>query len=159
MTKKPNYGLQKFTAGCLALVALLFFVSVGCSMSQMPRGEKHTGQVTVRWCNGMAFEFKRPNGEIFEMAFDPSYLGPQIKVDDVLSDLVYTDQKDHRAFFVKAMLLSEAAAPEPSDMMLYSGQSYVCWGSGPCNVSPVKAYYRWKDGGYRDKPEPAKAKH
>lgn len=157
--KKPSYGLQKFTAGGLALTAGLFFTSVGCSVTQMSSGEKHTGPVTVRSEYGRGFEFKRPNGEIFEMAFSPDYLGPQIAIGDQLSDLTYTDEKNHLAFFVKATLVSESPK---ADKILYQS-IYTGWtscnGDGVCqSQNGGRPMYLWKDGGYHDKPQPTKEK-
>lgn len=156
--------MQKWTAGCLLGMALLVFVSAGCFVGSVA-GEKHTGPVTVRNDAASelgAFEFIRPNGEIFEMLFDPHYLEPQIHKGDVLSDLVYTDQKYHQEFFVKATLVKEfIAPPEPVvDEVLYRSvgiPDYSCTGNGGC-VQLLK-FYRWKDGGYRDKPESPRRAH
>lgn len=157
--------MTKFTAACLLGTALLVFVSAGCFVGTMS-GEKHTGPVTVRNDDSSrgAFEFIRANGELFEMSFDPHHLGPQIHKGDSLGDLVYSDEKDHEAFFVKAVLLHEYIAPPspPLDSkVLYESQSvqYTCWGSGNCaqyNSSTNAKFYRWSDGGYREKPEPKK---
>lgn len=156
--------MQKFTAGCLLGVAFLFFTSAACFIGNGSLGEKHVGQVTVRNEGGSGlFEFIRPSGEFFEMKFDPHYLAPNIHKGDVLADLVYTDQKNHEEFFIKATLVSEASKKPTSAKMLYERSTWynglVCNGSS-CEVQPspepTTEFYLWKDGGYREKPEPKK---
>lgn len=159
--------MSKWIAGCLLGTALMVFLSIGCGFgSDLTRGEKHTGPVTVRHGNDQAsvFEFIRPNKEFFEMRFSPFEMGPTIKDGDQLSDLVYTDLKNHYQSFVKATLLLEAPTPEPvqhEDKVLYTADSAITWcGNGMCSMSQGLAskFYRWSDGGYREKPEPKKSK-
>lgn len=159
--------MSKWIAGCLLGTALLVFLSIGCGFgSDLTRGEKHTGPVTVRQGDrrGDSFEFIRPNKEFFEMRFYPNGLGPGIKDGDQLRDLVYTDAKDHYQFFVKATLLLEAPTPEPTpraDAVLYTAANGVTWCSNTnCQVDQGigTKFYRWLDGGYHEKPEPKKSK-
>lgn len=120
--------MSKFIAFCLLAVVCLVFITVGCGFVQSGSGDgTHTGYVTVRktdnhgcfyssngWtiCNGGVdgrhYEFIRPNGEIFEMNFVGLMDSPELHVGDTLKDLVYTDLKDHKQFFVKAVLDHEA---------------------------------------------------
>lgn len=157
--------MSKWIAGCLLGTALLVFLSIGCGFgSDLTRGEKHTGPVTVRHGRNGAFEFIRPNKEFFEMRFHPSNQGPAIRDGDQLSDLVYTDLKDHYQYFVKATLAQEAPEPEPAplaDQVLYAGYSGITWcTNNTCATTQGNSrnFYRWSDGGYREKPEPKKSK-
>ncbi len=153
--------MNKWIAGCLLGTSLLTFLSVGCGIVSGGSGEKHTGAVTVRNNYDNYLEFIRPNGELFEMRFTPGGLQPKIQKGDVLADVVYTDVKDHWELFVKAVLTSEHADPPAADKVLYeSGNMTIgyCTTNGACSstYSSGTAFYLWKDGGYRAKPEPKK---
>lgn len=124
--------MSKFVAFCLLSIVCLVFITVGCGFvqsAQSGQDGKHTGYVTVRntdtggffscgagcWVSNSTgssdsrhYEFIRPNGEIFEMNFVGVADSPDLHVGDTLKDLVYIDLKDHKQFFVKAILDHES---------------------------------------------------
>lgn len=152
-------AMSKWTATCLAVFALLVFVSVTSGfMFDSESGQKHMGPVTVRRSYGDNFEFIRPNGEFFETRFTPGWNTPNLHTGDVLKDIVYVDGKNAESTFVKGVLDHEATVQPTADALLYASPnnvSYACYSNGPCQVeqAPGQKFYRWKDGGYREKPE------
>lgn len=129
--------MSKFIAACLLGVSLLAFLSVGCGIvSNDTSGQKHTGYVTVRAITDgyAAFEFIRPNSEIFEMKFEGYVNSPKLNIGDTLTDLVYTDGKNS-SVFVKAVLDKEAPVSEKIEQECSQQQPYgwvICSSSGPC---------------------------
>lgn len=128
--------MSKFVAFCLLSIVCLVFITVGCGFvqsAQSGQDGKHTGYVTVRktdkgggdstTCSiqggcvvfsslgssdARHYEFIRPNGEIFEMNFAGRNDAPDLNVGDTLKDIIYIDLKDHKQFFVKAILDHES---------------------------------------------------
>lgn len=161
MKKIEEKSMSKWTAGGLLGATLFLFLSVGCEyVSGSSANEKHLGPVTVRSINSNSdsIEFLRANGEFFETKFMPGWNAPSLRAGDALKDVIYTDGKNGESVFIKAVLDHEA---QLGDDILYSARYHA--GGIYCSNNTCQQYeesgrkfYRWSDGGYREKPEPKK---
>lgn len=161
MKKIEEKSMSKWTAGGLLGATFFLFLSVGCGyVNSTSANEKHLGYVTVRNINSSfgSIEFVRANGEFFETKFTPGWNTPTLHVGDVLKDVTYFDTKDGQSNFVKAVLDKEVPT---ANEVLYSSEyhsaGFFCNGS-VCQQyeGSGRKFYRWSDGGYREKPEPKK---
>lgn len=177
--------MSKFVAFCLLMVVFMAFLTVGCGIVQngQPDG-KSTGYITVRKtditqnyvvCNSYGgcstrdystpavdarhYEFIRPNGEIFEMNFAGLKDAPDLNVGDSLKDLIYLDLKDHKQFFVKAVLDHESPSGMGNIILTQSPSALTNGASIPAGNTCLRG-----DGTYgacgstpKKSPKPAKS--
>lgn len=102
---------SKFTAGCLAILALSTWFTVGCSMGF--HAEKGTGPVTVQMRrHGSTYQLLRPNAELFVMDLKRES-GICVSEGDSFSNIVYYDDGNMRVF-IKA----EGFKPHPESEKL-----------------------------------------
>lgn len=154
--------MTKWIAGCLLGIMAFAFLIVTCGfVNVITSNEKHTGPLTVRSINGRSVELIRDNGEFFEMMFDPDGTEPSLEAGDVLGDLVYTDLKNHREFFVKATFIRHKAVDLAAKVLYEDEEStgtFVNCRNGWCMNAPRKSHklYKWSDGAYRVVPEKVK---